>query len=82
MSLQYTKLPYTPPLFEKLQGEKSGLEKQNRLLHDVIEVLYIQNQQLASCLNARKIHDQEQRARLERLTQCIKELSSSQSRHR
>lgn len=76
------KLLHTPPLFEKLQAEKSELEKQNRLLQDVIEVLYVQNQQFSSCLNSRKIHDREQRARLERLTQCVKELSSSQSRHR
>ena len=82
MSLQQIKLPHTPPLFEKLQAEKSKLEKQNRLLKDVVEVLYIQNQQLSSCLNSRKIHDREQRARLERLTQCVKELSSNQSRHR
>ena len=82
MPLQQIKLPRTPPLFEKLQAEKSELEKQNRLLKDVVEVLYIQNQQLSSCLNSRKIHDREQRARLERLTQCVKELSSNQSRHR
>jgi len=50
-------------------------------LHDVIEVLYVQNQQLCTCIDARKAYQREHEAKIELLRRTISDLSLCQARN-
>ena len=80
MSSQRNKLlPRAPPCFEDLQRENAELKERNNFLQDVIEVLYVQNQQLSTCIDIRNAHQRDHKARIERLFRSISDLSSSQA---
>jgi predicted nuclease with TOPRIM domain len=82
MSFQRNKvLPRAPPCFEDVQRENAELKERNMFLQDVIEVLYVQNQQLSTCLDTRKAHQREHKAKIERLLRSISDLSSSQAQN-
>ncbi|PMD42327.1 hypothetical protein L207DRAFT_527247 [Hyaloscypha variabilis F] len=82
MSLQYNKrLPPAPPCFEDLHKENAELKERNLFLEDVLEILYVQNQQLSSCLNARKKQYRAHKAKVDRLLKSITDLSTTQAQH-
>jgi prefoldin subunit 5 len=82
MSFQRDKvLPSAPPCFENLQRENSKLKERNVFLQDVVEVLYVQNQQLSACLDTRTVHQREHQAKIERLFKSISDLRSSQAQN-
>jgi hypothetical protein len=82
MSFQINKaLPRAPPCFEEVQRENAELKERNTFLQDVIEVLYVQNQQLSTCLDARRAYQREHKVKIERLLRSITDLNSSQAQN-
>jgi predicted nuclease with TOPRIM domain len=80
MAFQNNKaLPRAPPCFEEVQRENVELKERNMFLQDVIEVLYVQNQQLSTCVDIRKKHQRELKAKIERLHRSISDLNSTQA---
>lgn len=82
MAFQNNKaLPRAPPCFEEIQRENFELKERNMFLQDVIEVLYVQNQQLCTLVDVRKKHQRELKAKTERLHRSISDLNSSQAQN-
>lgn len=74
-------LPLAPPSFDRLKDENNELKKQNKFLHDIVEVLYVQNQQFSAIIQNRKAHEKEQKARIERVLKMSNDLSMCQARN-
>lgn len=74
-------LPPSPPARSPLQAENSQLRKRNKLLEEVIEVLYKQNLQYATILNYYKFFEKDAKRSAEHLARASDDNVASFRQH-